>query len=250
MARTTPEHARACVDGVANVHSPCGPVRLCGSCFRGPALAPCGRIPRTVRATEHQYELEAVAKPYPGWIEPAGRSQTASNASPMTIARTDTKTAAAATHHCQSARRPLPGGITTENLTAVGKRRLKALFTRRRPTRDCQSRSQLGRRTADGQLPPSAIDEPAKDCDKRTEHDAHQESGRRVQSDPFRGAPQHYSRDRSMWPIPRLGSTREPRAHQRKGRVTLGVRRGAWGRRPKSGHRVERTPAVKTADGW
>src|SRR5262249_45771010 len=41
MARTTPEHARACVDGVANVHSPCGPVRLCGSCFRGPALAPC-----------------------------------------------------------------------------------------------------------------------------------------------------------------------------------------------------------------
>jgi hypothetical protein len=46
------------------------------------------------------------------------------------IARTDTTkmTTAAATHHCQSPRRPLPGGITitSKNLAAVGKYRLKA----------------------------------------------------------------------------------------------------------------------------
>jgi hypothetical protein len=32
----------------------------------------------------------------------------------------------AAIHHCRSPRLPLPGGITTANLAAVGKRRLKA----------------------------------------------------------------------------------------------------------------------------
>jgi hypothetical protein len=60
-----------------------------------------------------------------GGPESAGRPQTPST-SPMMIATTDTRTTMAAVHHCQSPRRPLPGGITTRTLAAVGKPRLKA----------------------------------------------------------------------------------------------------------------------------
>ena len=71
----------------------------------------------TGRATAHQQqEPEAVAETHPR-PEPAGRSQTTSSTSPMMTATTDTRKTMAAIHHCQSPRRPLPGGITSANPT-------------------------------------------------------------------------------------------------------------------------------------
>ena len=84
---------------------------------------------RIERATEHQPQEQAAEDESTLARSVPRPSQAISNASPTMTATIDTRKTMAAIHHCQSPRRPLPGGIptiTTKNLAAVGKCRLKA----------------------------------------------------------------------------------------------------------------------------